>query len=75
MAVAVIAVAVVAVRFGTTAAGPATVHLYVLLRERARTGVLAMFVQRGSRVLAAAVAALRGEAQVRPTLAVATHPV
>lgn len=78
MAVAVVAVAVVAVAFVAAATGAAALHLNILLREGtgpSAPGVAVMAVGRGRRVRAAAVAALGGEAEVRPALAEATHPV
>lgn len=70
-----VAVTVVAVRFGPTAAGSAALHLHIFLRGRAGAGAIAVVEGRRRGILPAAVAALRLEAQVGPALAEAAHPV
>ena len=75
VAAAVSAMTLIAVRFGPAPTRPTALHLYVLLRKRARAAVLAMGVQQGGGVPAAAVTALRGEAEVGPTLVVTSNPV
>lgn len=75
VAMTLIAMAFIAVGFSPTPAGPVTLHLHVLLWEQSRARVLTMVARRGRGVLPAAVAALRWEAKVWPSLAVATHPM
>lgn len=53
-----VAVTVVAVRFGPAAAGSAALHLHVFLRGRAGAGAIAVVEGRRRGILPAAVAAL-----------------